>query len=335
MYIDNHVLALCKPAGMPCCPDASGDPDLLTAGKDYIKRRFQKPSNVYLGLVHRLDRPTSGVMLFARTSKASSRLSRAFRERSVRKRYLAIVRGRLTGSSSAADTLVQAPGASRVEIGSEYAGERGSKSANLTYEAMGTVSVASGKKPVDVSLVGIELGTGRKHQIRAQMANMGHPIVGDIKYGGRHNVWPGSLTPQLHGNAIVRQIALHSTCIEAPHPVSTSDDIAVSCAPPDEWSALFSRSLAVNESRGVRGTSEEEEEALCGDPLRSAALALFASAGNAADARNTWRVVRQDDNGNQFTVETGLSEAAARAVEAEFEERGHKQGYWAEMERNE
>ncbi|MFH1983414.1 MAG: RluA family pseudouridine synthase [Pseudomonadota bacterium] len=172
LYEDNHLLGLYKPAGLLVQGDRTGDPCLLDLGKSWLKARYAKPGQVFLGLVHRLDRPVAGVVLFARTSKAAARLSAQFRERRVTKDYLAVVHGRLeTESGELAHHLVRDGASSRVaEPDSD-----GAQAARLTYRRLG--------ESFDRSLVAVSLHTGRRHQIRAQLAAIGHPILGDLRYG--------------------------------------------------------------------------------------------------------------------------------------------------------
>ena len=195
IYLDNHLLVVDKPAGMLSQGDATGDPDLLNLGKAYLKEKFDKPGKVFLGLVHRLDRPASGVMVFARTSKAASRLSRQFKVRSVGKRYLAKVEGRLDGSGRLVDYLWKDHRIVRVVNEDHPKGMR----AELSYRAL---SVEAG-----TTLVEVELATGRPHQIRVQLSNLSHPIIGDFKYGS---------TTELDG----RNLALHSHKLSVDHPTT-------------------------------------------------------------------------------------------------------------------
>jgi 23S rRNA pseudouridine1911/1915/1917 synthase len=171
LHEDNHLLVVYKPAGLLSQGDASGADNLLDLCKSWLKMRYAKPGRVFLGLVHRLDRPVAGVMAFARTSKAAARLSAQIRERRVRKLYLAVVEGRLPAAEGRlCDRLV------RTEHGSRVAGpaEDGSE-ARLSYRVQ---AVAAGR-----SLVTVELETGRKHQIRVQLTHAGCPVAGDVRYG--------------------------------------------------------------------------------------------------------------------------------------------------------
>ena len=172
LYEDNHLLGLYKPAGLLVQGDRTGDPCLLDLGKSWLKARYDKPGQVFLGLVHRLDRPVAGAVMFARTSKAAARLSAQFRERRVTKDYLAVVHGRMeTESGELSHHLVREGASSRVAD----AATGGAKAARLTYCRLGIQA--------DRSLVAVSLLTGRRHQIRAQLAAIGHPILGDLRYG--------------------------------------------------------------------------------------------------------------------------------------------------------
>lgn len=175
LYEDNHLLVVVKPPDIPVQEDDSGALDLLRMLKAYIKEKYQKPGNVFLGLVHRLDRRVGGVMVFARTSKAAARLSEQIRQRSTDKQYLAVVtgcpqnpRGRLT------DYLLKDTRTNTVSVVPPNTPE--AKEAILDYEVLKTRG--------DLSLVRIHLHTGRAHQIRVQMAHMGTPLYGDAKYSG-------------------------------------------------------------------------------------------------------------------------------------------------------
>ncbi len=170
---DNHLLVLQKPFGMLSQGDPTGDLSLLDWGKAYLKERYQKPGQVYLGLVHRLDRPTGGVMVFARTSKAAARLSSQFRERQVKKTYLAVVEGEVEGEGRLTHYLARVGGKNLVRAFTEPRAQ--AKEAVLDYRAL---ACAGGRTLVQVVPL-----TGRRHQIRVQLRQLGHPIVGDVKYG--------------------------------------------------------------------------------------------------------------------------------------------------------
>lgn len=172
LHEDNHVIAVFKPAGLLTQGDASGDPCLLDLTKAYLKAKYDKPGNVFLGLVHRLDRPVAGVVVFGRTSKAASRLSEQIRGRSVDKIYRAWVEGEPSPPQGLlTHHLVQ--GEKKVLVFDEP--KPGTKPATLEYKRLGAKD--------GITLLEVRLHTGRKHQIRAQLAAIGTPILGDIKYG--------------------------------------------------------------------------------------------------------------------------------------------------------
>ncbi len=219
LYEDNHLLAVEKPVNMPCQADDSGDLDLLTLMKDYLKEKYQKPGQVYLGLVHRLDRPVGGVMVFARTSKAAARLSQQIRLGQVDKTYLAVVRGAPPQAQRLTDYLIKD---ARTNSSRVCAPDAGGKFAALSYRRCGQAD--------GLSLVRVALETGRSHQIRVQMAHAGYPLWGDSRYGGGK---PG------------QQIALWCAQMALTHP-TLKTPLCVSCLPPDRdpWS-LFDLASAL------------------------------------------------------------------------------------------
>lgn len=211
LHLDNHLLVVNKPPGVLVQADRTGDLDLLTMGKAFVKERFDKPGDVFLGLVHRLDRPASGVMVFARTSKAAARLSEQFRLRTVEKLYVAIVEGLLEGAGIARDDLVADARSVRIAEVEESAG----KMAEMQWRAVAADD--------DLTLVFLQLKTGRKHQIRVQLASMGHPILGDFRYGA---------TRPLDG----KNLALHCYRLGFRHP-TTKEWLTFEAPPP--WMGLF------------------------------------------------------------------------------------------------
>ena len=190
LYEDNHLLVVEKPANVPVQADASGDEDLLTACKRYIKERYQKPGEVYLGLIHRLDRPVGGVMVFARTSKAAARLTEQFSAHKAQKRYAAIVEGSAPGEGRLTDWLLKNESTNTTAVVKE--GTPGAKQARLSYR---TLARANG-----LSLLDINLQTGRPHQIRVQFSHASLPIKGDQRYnpsarvGDQIRLWAYALT---------------------------------------------------------------------------------------------------------------------------------------------
>ena len=215
LYLDNHLLLVNKPPGMLVQEDKTGDLDLLSIGKAYLKEVYGKPGDVYLGLVHRLDRPASGVMVFARTSKAAARLSEQFRLRTVEKYYMAIVEGCLEGAGIALDRLVSKGGFTRVAGDEATAG----RAAELQWHAISFEDEAT--------LIDVRLKTGRKHQIRVQLSEMGHPILGDFRYGA---------TRPLDG----KNLALHCYRLGFHHP-TTKERLVFKVAPP--WRERFEREI--------------------------------------------------------------------------------------------
>ena len=178
IYEDNHIIVVEKVPNIPSQADKTGDVDMLSLVKDYIKEKYNKPGNVYLGLVHRLDRPVGGIMIFAKTSKAASRLSNEVREKVFKKKYLAVVDGKIEEEKGTLEDYLykdQRNNMSKV-VNKD---KKNAKFAKLDYE------VLKYNKIKDLSLVKINLHTGRHHQIRVQLSNFGHSIFGDQKYGKR------------------------------------------------------------------------------------------------------------------------------------------------------
>ncbi len=173
LYEDNHVIVAVKPANMLSQADITGDTDMLTELKEYIRVTYHKPGNVYLGLVHRLDRPVGGLMVFARTSKAASRLSAQMAEHEVGREYLCVVLGEAEDHFSLTDYLVKDAIKNRVVVCE--ADTKGSKAAVLHGRCIA--------RREGTSLCAIRLETGRSHQIRVQMSNAGLPLWGDNRYG--------------------------------------------------------------------------------------------------------------------------------------------------------
>lgn len=175
IFEDNHLLVVEKPVNMPVCEDDSRDLDLLTYLKQYIKDKYQKPGNVYLGLVHRLDRPVGGVIVFAKTSKAANRLSKQVVEHRLDKTYLAVVCGKVPLSGKYIDYLVKDKSKNQSYVTDKEHG----KEARLSYKRLDYKE--------GFSLVEVYLETGRSHQIRVQFSSRGFPLVGDAKYNKMHD----------------------------------------------------------------------------------------------------------------------------------------------------
>lgn len=193
IFEDNHIIVVEKPVNVPSQADNTGDKDMLTLIKEYLKEKYNKPGNVYLGLVHRLDRPVGGIMVFAKTSKAASRLSESVRTNEMHKTYLAVVNGYLEDGTFE-DYLYKDETLNTTKVVNKE--KHGAKFARLSYKVLGEKD--------NLSLVEIALETGRHHQIRVQFASRGHSLYGDQKYGkGPKNT----------------QIALWAYKLEFKHPV--------------------------------------------------------------------------------------------------------------------
>lgn len=221
LYEDNHILAVNKPAGIPVQADLSGDAALEDMIKDFIKKRDSKPGAVFLGVIHRIDRPVSGVVLFAKTSKALTRMNQAVRDREIKKRYLAII--------PKCDIREEGTLCHYIERNSSknksFAYDKprpNAKEARLKYR----VAAASDR----YFLIDIDLITGRHHQIRAQLSKSLAPIKGDLKYGADRSNPDGS-------------ISLHASSVEFTHPVTKESVTVTAPLPHDSLWAFFEGSL--------------------------------------------------------------------------------------------
>lgn len=218
VFEDNHILVVIKPFNIPSQGDSTGDADMLTLIKQYLVDKYNKPGDAFVGLVHRLDRPTGGVMVYAKTSKAASRLSEEIRNGSFEKKYLAVVCGSPTHKSGKLEHYLKKDSIKNIVTIAPFS-EEGAKRAELDYKVLDEVG--------GFSLVKINLITGRSHQARVQMASLGTPIFGDMKYGAdkRSNGY---------------NLALWATEIKFPHPV-TKEMMVFRVFPPEEsspWKAF-------------------------------------------------------------------------------------------------
>ncbi len=175
LYEDNHIIVVVKPQNVPTCEDESKDKDMLTIIKEYIKEKYDKQGNVYLGLVHRLDRPTGGVMVFAKSSKAASRLSEAMKNGDFDKRYYAVLVGTPKEEQAVLRHYLKKNAINNMVYVSQPT-IAGAKYAELDYNIL--------EKVDGLSLADVRLHTGRSHQIRVQMNAIGTPVYGDMRYGG-------------------------------------------------------------------------------------------------------------------------------------------------------
>ncbi|MDD5099214.1 MAG: RNA pseudouridine synthase [Candidatus Colwellbacteria bacterium] len=212
LYEDNHLIAVYKPAGIPAQKGGRGI-SLDVMVKDYLKSKYKKPGNVFLGLVHRIDQPVSGAMLFAKTSKGASRISEQFRDREIGKKYRAILIGKFKekkGLLKSKMIKMDRGGYHKAEVVPFGSSSDNSKEATLEYRVI--------KESAKNSLVEIKLGTGRFHQIRAQFASLGHPVLGDTKYGSLIILPEGKIA--LHSSGITFKSATGDKDIEvvAPEP---------------------------------------------------------------------------------------------------------------------
>ena len=228
LFEDNHLIVVVKPQNLGSCPDESGDDNALDNIKAYLKRTYDKKGNVYTGLVHRLDRPTGGVMVFAKTSKAAGRLSEQMRTGDFDKRYLAVLGGELDPAEGKIENYLKKNTVNNMVYLCPQ-GTDGAKYACLEYR---TESVQSG-----LSLAEIKLHTGRSHQIRVQMAGQTHPVYGDMRYGGE--------------KAKKGKLALYAYSLSFTHPV-TKERMRFVAEPPvteTPWS-LFDDSAILRRARG-------------------------------------------------------------------------------------
>ncbi len=210
LYEDNHLLALFKPARIPTQGDITGDPSLLDWARKWIGKKYEKPGSVYIGLVHRIDRPVQGVVIFARTSKAAARLSEQFRNHTVRKTYLAMIHGMPEKAEGEASLHLAKKRGKSFAVPEQ---DPRARYASLHYRVIDSAP--------RYCLVEVEPVTGRHHQIRATLAQMGHPILGDVKYGSTLRLNPG-------------EIALLARTITLRHPTREMT-ITIESPLPDNW----------------------------------------------------------------------------------------------------
>lgn len=210
LYEDNHIIVVFKPCNILSQSDSTKDIDMLTIIKKYIKEKYQKKGNVYLGLVHRLDRPTSGIMVFAKTSKAASRLCKEINDKKFVKKYLALVTGILDIKEGTLENYIK-----KVNNNSIITTKEEGKYALLDYKVI--------KETDNLSLVDITLHTGRHHQIRTQFAGIGHPLYGDQRYGIENR----------------KQLALCAYHLEFIHPVTKENLVFEKLPNGDIWNKFI------------------------------------------------------------------------------------------------
>ncbi len=238
LYEDNHLLVVNKPAALATMGTPAGRPTLLAIAKEYVKQKYAKPGNVYLGVMSRLDAPVTGVVLIARTSKAARRMTEQFRTGAVEKTYWALVEGNVAPET---DRCVDWVGHDERHRRMHIVGPKlpGAKEARLLYKRLKTLG--------DMSLLEVLLDTGRKHQIRLQLADRGWPIIGDRKYGSNRR-WPAG-------------IALHARGLVVTHPTS-GERLELEAPLPDAWAAC-----GVADRLGARGQGPEKRGKLKISPV--------------------------------------------------------------------
>jgi 23S rRNA pseudouridine1911/1915/1917 synthase len=224
LYEDNHCIAVNKPCGWPSTHFDGHDETVDRLIKSYLKEKYNKPGNVFLGVVHRIDKPVSGVLLFARTSKAASRLSAQFRENAIEKVYWAIVEGEAEETFVTLEDWLSKDEEERI-VRVTKPKEEESQQAILHYQTKATHQ--------GLSWLEIRPQTGRKHQLRVQLANHGHPIYGDGKYGGKDRFGNG--------------IGLHARSLTFLHPTKL-DPITITAEIPQNWKGRFAYLLNRKES---------------------------------------------------------------------------------------
>jgi len=226
LYEDNHLLAVNKPAMLATMGVGDDRPSLLAQAKAFIGRKYSKPGNVYLGVVSRLDAPVTGVVLLARTSKAARRLTEQFRARSVEKTYWALVEGNVDPLAGRLRHFLRKDERHR-RMHVTAPGAPGAQQAELTYRVLADSDAPRLSSGVSATMLEVHLLTGRKHQIRVQLADAGFPIVGDRKYGSRQ--------------AFPRGIALHARRLVVEHPVRKIS-LTIEAPRPPSWQGFFADS---------------------------------------------------------------------------------------------
>lgn len=207
IYEDNHIIVVNKAPGEIVQGDKTGDKPLSEEVKEYIKEKYNKPGNVFCGVVHRIDRPVGGLVIFARTSKALSRLNEMLRKGEIHKTYWALVEGKPERESARLDNYLKSDG----RLNKTFIAKEGDPEAKLSSLEYSTV--CTGER---YTLLEVKLLTGRKHQIRAQLSAIGHPIKGDLKYGARRSNRDGSISLLARRIDLIHPVSKQSIVLEAP-----------------------------------------------------------------------------------------------------------------------
>lgn len=215
VYEDNHIIIVNKKAGEIVQGDKTGDIPLSELVKAYIKEKYAKPGNVFCGVVHRIDRPVSGLVIFARTSKALERLNKMLRDGEIHKTYWAMVEGRPELAEATLENYLKSDGRINKTFISKPEDSEAKKSI-LKYK-----TIANGDR---YSILEVNLLTGRKHQIRAQLSNIGHPIKGDLKYGARRSNRDGGISLQAHRISFTHPVSKQPIDIELPDSPTPADN---------------------------------------------------------------------------------------------------------------
>lgn len=270
LFEDNHLIVMMKQPAVLIQGDNTEDESLLDMTKSYIAEKYQKKGDAYLGLVHRIDRPCSGVVVFARTSKAAARISKAFSDREVEKKYVCVVHGLIAHPGVCHHLLKPSvrEGSNKVSVREVSSNPQYSKTsgerlleAKLSYKPLWSFSLDQGGGVCTVMEVDLE--TGRKHQIRAQLSHIGHPICGDLKYTApapniqsnedvrkRRRGGKGRARPDSEEGTLERGIALHAFSLTVPHPI-TKERMKFTAKLPSTWSNYFGADIAQRINYGL------------------------------------------------------------------------------------
>lgn len=210
VYEDNHIIVVNKQPGEIVQGDKTGDKPIVEFLKEYLKEKYNKPGNVFCGVVHRIDRPVGGLVIFAKTSKALSRLNDMLRRGEIRKTYRALVAGCPNNDKDTIENYIVSDGRRNKSYIAD-AQSPDAKLSSLSYKVI--------ERGENYTLLEIQLHTGRKHQIRVQMSNLGHPIKGDLKYGSRRSNPDGSISLQAASLDFIHPVSKNAIHLEVPSPL--------------------------------------------------------------------------------------------------------------------
>lgn len=211
IYEDNHIIIVNKAPGEIVQGDKTGDKPIVDSLKQYLKEKYNKPGNVFCGVVHRIDRPVGGLVIFAKTSKALSRLNDMLRKGEIHKKYRALITGHPERKEATIENYITSDGTrNKSYIASKET--PAAKFSSLDYKVI--------EEGINYTLIEVNLHTGRKHQIRLQLSHMGHPIKGDLKYGARRSNPDGSISLQAYSLEFIHPVSRQPMYFEVPHPLS-------------------------------------------------------------------------------------------------------------------